>query len=166
MFEKLGLQITVECFLSTTRLQDFFLRISLSRTRLHVFSRFFSLKSFIFSRFFSLKSFMFFHDFSLSKASCFSRFFFFSKASCFFTIFLSHRRFFMNFVLSIIRLHVFSRSSQERGLYVFHELFSLKNEAHVFSRIVLFQERGFMFSLNFFLSEGCFFSLSKFLWPC
>ena len=118
-----------------------FFTIFLSQ-KLHVFSRFFSLKSFMFfTIFFLLKSFMFFHDFSLSKT------------------------FFMNFVLSIIRLHVFSRSSQERGLYVFHELFSLKNEAHVFSRIVLFQERGFMFFMNFFLSEGCFFLSRNFFGP-
>ena len=164
MFEKLGLQITVECFRSTTRLQVFFYEFLFQERDFMFFHDFSLSKASFFLRFFSLKSFMFFHDFSLSKASCFSRFFF-SKASCF-SRFFSLKDVFMNFVLSIIRLHVFSRSSQERGLYVFHELFSLKNEAHVFSRIVLFQERGFIFFMNFFLSEGCFFSLSKFLWPC
>ena len=139
MFEKLGLQITVECFLSTTRLQVFFYE-------------------FLFQE----RDFMFFHDFSLSKASFFHDFSL-SKASCFFTIFLSQKLHVFHDFFSSQKLHVFSRFFSIKD--VFYEFCSFNNQASCFftklprtrplcfSRTFFSQERGSCFFTNCFISR-------------
>ena len=121
MFEKLGLQITVECFLSTTRLQVFFTNFSFKNEtscfftiflsqKLHFFTIFLSQKLHVFSRFFSLKD-VFYEFCSLNnQASCFFTKLPRTRPLCFSRTFFSQERgscFFTNCFISRTRLHVF-----------------------------------------------------------